>query len=249
MNTPSIDPFMGLEFEKSYSDIFNTEIDFQGFSLPHTPTRPSFSPKELVKGEEKSKNAKFPSVEHPIDKPMPVLIDSRTTPQDEVKIAESLNYQHPVGYVSKYAADQVLASRSEERAEPSTNESISCNKFDKDKPSEGRMKHAKVKLSAISTTEPSQRLFIPYLPENNDIKLAKIKKSIRELKKGIREYTKSEEYRKSKDGKKRLSISDFVTKNYIPQCRIFDLKMHLILYRQQYNEKLLKSIIQKLDSN
>ena len=249
MNTPSIDPFMGLEFEKSYSDIFNTEIDFQGSPLPHTPTRPSFLPKELVKGEEKSKNAKFPSVEHPIDKPMPVLIDSRTTPQDEVKIAESLNYQHPVGYVSKYAADQVLASRSEERAEPSTNESISCNKFDKDKPSEGRMKHAKVKLSAISTTEPSQRLFIPYLPENNDIKLAKIKKSIRELKKGIREYTKSEEYRKSKDGKKRLSISDFVTKNYIPQCRIFDLKMHLILYRQQYNEKLLKSIIQKLDSN
>ena len=182
MNTPSIDPFMGLEFEKSYSDIFDTEIDFQGFSLPHTPTRPSFSPKELVKGEEKSKNAKFPSVEHPIDKPMPVLIDSRTIPQDEVKIAESLNYQHPVGNVSKCAADQVLASRSEERAEPSTNESISCNKFDKDKPSEGRMKHAKVKLSAISTTEPSEPLFIPYLPENNDIKLAKIKKSIRELK-------------------------------------------------------------------
>ena len=126
-----------------------------------------------------------------------------------------------MGYVSKYAADQVLASWSEERAEPSTNESISCDKFDKDQPSKGRMKHAKVKLSAISTTEPSQRLFIPYLPENNDIKLAKIKKSIRELKKGIREYTKSEEYRKSKDGKKRLSISDFVTKNYIPQCRIF----------------------------
>ena len=248
MNTPSIDPFMGLDFEKSYSDIFDTEIDFQGFSLPHTPTRPSFSPKELVKGEEKSKNAKFPSVEHPIDKPMPVLIDSRTTPQDEVKIAESLNYQHPVGYVSKYAADQVLASRSEERAEPSTNENISCDKFDKDKPSKGRMKHAKVKLSAISTTEPSQPLFIPYLPENNDIKLAKIKKSIRELKKGIREYTKSEEYRKSKDGKNDCRYPIYVTKNYIPQCRIFDLKMHLILYRQQYNEKLLKSIIQKLDA-
>ena len=66
------------------------------------------------------------------------------------------------------------------------------------------MKHAKVKLSAISTTEPSEPLFIPYLPENNDIKLAKIKKSIRELKKGIREYTKSEEYRKSKDGKKTI---------------------------------------------
>ena len=132
MNTPNMDPFMG--FEKSYSDIFESEIDFQRSSLPHTPTRPSFPPKKLVKGKEKSKNAKFPIVNHPIDKPMPVLIDSRTIPQDEVKIAESLNYQHPVGNVSKCAADQVLASRSEERAEPSTNESISCNKFDKDKP-------------------------------------------------------------------------------------------------------------------
>ena len=204
MNTSSMDPFMG--FEKNCTDIFEAEIDFKRSALPHTPTRPSFPTKELVRGKEKSENAKFQIFDDPNAytpyKPMPVLIDSRTTAQDELKIAESLNYQESVGYVSKYAADQVLASWSEERAEPSTNESISCDKFDKDKPSKGRMKHAKVELSAISTTEPSQRLFIPYLPENNDIKLAKIKKSIRELKKGIREYTKSEEYRKSKDGKK-----------------------------------------------
>ena len=51
MNTPNMDPFMG--FEKSYSDIFESEIDFQRSSLPHTPTRPSFPPKELVKGKEK----------------------------------------------------------------------------------------------------------------------------------------------------------------------------------------------------
>ena len=175
---------------------------------------------------------------------MSLLIDSTTTPQDELKIAESLNYQEPVGNVSKFAADQVLASSNEEQAEPFNNESIPYIEF------EDRKKDTKYKAgsSTISTTQPTQRLFAPYLPQNNDIKLAKIKKSIRELKKGIREYTKSEEFRKRKDGKKRLSMSDFVTKNYIPQCRIFDLKMHLILYRQQYNEKLLKSIIQKLDS-
>ena len=132
MNTPSMDPFMG--FEKSYSDIFESEIDFKRSSLPHTPTRPSFPTKELVRGKEKSENAKFPIFDHPIDKPMPVLIDSRTTAQDELKIAESLNYQEPVGYVSKYAADQVLASWSEEQADPSTNESISCDEFDEDEP-------------------------------------------------------------------------------------------------------------------
>ena len=67
-----MDPFMG--FEKSYSDIFESEIDFKRSSLPHTPTRPSFPPKELVKGKEKSKNAKFPSVDHPIGK-IHVVVD------------------------------------------------------------------------------------------------------------------------------------------------------------------------------
>ena len=94
---------------------------------------------------------------------MPVLIDSRTTAQDELKIAESLNYQEPVGYVSKYAADQVLASSNEEQAEPFNNESIPYIEF------EDRKKDTKYKAgsSTISTTQTTQRLFAPYLSQNN----------------------------------------------------------------------------------
>ena len=107
MNTPNIDPFMG--FDKNYTEIFESEIDFKRSPLPHTPTRPSFTTKELDSGKEKSGNAEYPIFDDPIYKPMPFLTDSRTTAQDELKIAESLNYQEPVGYVSKFAADQVLA--------------------------------------------------------------------------------------------------------------------------------------------
>ena len=88
---------------------------------------------------------------------------SRTTAQDELKIAEALNYQEFVGYVSKYAADQVLASWSEERAEPFNNESIPYIEF------EDRKKDTKYKAgsSTISTTQSTQRLFAPYLSQNN----------------------------------------------------------------------------------
>ena len=95
---------------------------------------------------------------------------------------------------------------------------------------------------------PKLTAFLPQPPLNKDIKLSNIKESVRELKKGIKEYKMSEESSKRQNYQKRLSMADFVANNYIPQCRMIDLKMQLILYRQQYNKKLLKSIIQKLDA-
>ena len=162
---------------------------------------------------------------------MSLLIDSTTTPQDELKIAESLNYHKPVGYISKYAADQVLASWREERAEPFNNESISYIEF------EDRKKDTKYKAgsSTISTTQMTQRLFAPYLSQNNS--------GIEERYSGIYEIGTIQE---KKRRKKRLSMPDFVTKNYIPQRKIFDLKMRQMI--SKYNENLLKSVIQKLDS-
>ena len=162
---------------------------------------------------------------------MSLLIDSSTTPQDKLKIAESLNYQQPAGYVSKYAADQVLSFWKEERAEPLNNESISDIEF------KDRKKDAKYKAgsSTISTTQSSHRLFPPYLSQNNS--------GIEERYSGIYEIGTIQE---KKRRKKRLSMPDFVTKNYIPQRKIFDLKMRQMI--SEYNENLLKSVIQKLDS-
>ena len=228
MNTSSMDPFMG--FEKNFTDIFEAEIDFKRSVLPHTPTRPSFPTEELVKRKEKSENAKFQIFDDP-NKPMPVLIDSRTTAQDELKIAEALNYQESVGYVSKYAADQILASSNEERAEPFNNESIPYIEF------EDRKKDTKYKAgsSTISTTQSTQRLFAPYLSQNNSGDWRKVFGNIRNRNNSGKE----------KDGKT-IVDARFCYKNYIPQRKIYVLKMRQMI--SEYNENLLKSVIQKLDS-
>ena len=205
MNTWSMNPITGFE-----KDIFEAEIDFKRSGLPHTPTRPSFPTEELVKRKEKSENAKFQIFDDPNAytpyKPMPVLIDSRTTAQDELKIAEALNYQESVGYVSKYAADQVLASSNEERAESFNNESIPYIEFENRKKNteyyfdnliDPRIPKDPRIQSSISKTQSTHQLFVPYLSQNKDIKLVKIKKS-------IWEYTRSEEFGKRKDEKKTI---------------------------------------------
>ena len=205
----------------------------------------------------------------PMYKPMPFLIDSRITAEDEFKITESLNHQEPVAYVSEFEVDhqQVRASWNEEQMEkvgPSTQhnskDDVSCDQPDvkEDEPSQEYKcwKNAMeievgLEHETISVTQATELSFVPHLPQDSEesqAKLPKIKKSIRELKKGIRAYKNSDEFRGRKDCQKRLSMSRFVRKNYIPQSRIVELKMNLILYRQLYNEKLLKSVIRKLDS-
>ena len=153
---------------------------------------------------------------------MSLLIDSTTTPQDELKIAESLNYHQPAGYVSKYAADQVLASWSEERAKPFNNESISCIEF------KDRKKDTKYKAgsSTISTTQTTQRLFAPYLSQNNSRDWRKVFGNIRNRNNSGKE----------KDGKTIVDVR-FCYKNYIPQRKIYVLKMRQMI--SEYNENLL----------
>ena len=119
--------------------------------------------KSWLKGRKNLKMRNFRASITLLARSMSLLRDSSTTSQDELKIAESLNYHQPAGYVSKYAADQVLASWREERAEPFNNESISCIEF------KDRKKDTKYKAgsSTISTTQSTQRLFAPYLSQNN----------------------------------------------------------------------------------